>query len=101
MISVFRLQTVRLIAALIVGSLVVVGPLSTVPFLAGGGEVPLTGKFEGIYRYFVGSKILLERAHLGGVDLVRFSLIMAVASVIVLFAVALPYWALLGEGLTG
>jgi divalent anion:Na+ symporter, DASS family len=46
-----------------------------------------------------GTIILLERANLSGVDLFKLSSALTVTSIIILFAVALPYWGLLGESL--
>jgi solute carrier family 13 (sodium-dependent dicarboxylate transporter), member 2/3/5 len=46
-----------------------------------------------------GTIILLERANLSGVDLFKLSTVLTVTSIMILFAVALPYWGLLGESL--
>ena len=48
-----------------------------------------------------GSVFIFQRANLRSPEVFRLGLIMTVVAIAVLFAIVLPYWSLVGEGLTG
>ena len=48
-----------------------------------------------------GSVFIFQRANLRSPEVFRVGLIMTVVAIAVLFAIVLPYWRLVGEGLTG
>jgi di/tricarboxylate transporter len=46
------------------------------------------------------SLVIYERGHVTAGDVVRFGILMTLVAYVVILLLALPYWSLMGEGLT-
>lgn len=75
-------------------------PLGLNPLVCGMAAVVVGDSVVYYSAAGTGAVFIFQRAEIGNPEILRFGLLMTVVAVIVLFALALPYWNLVGQPLT-
>lgn len=76
-------------------------PLGLNPLVCGMAAVVVGDSVVYYSAAGTGAVFIFQRAEIGNPEILRFGLLMTIVAVIVLFALALPYWNLVGQPLTG
>ena len=70
------------------------------PLVTGMATVVVGGQLTFYAAQQNGTMLLMERANLNSMDLLRLALLLGISATLVLFLIGVPYWSLLGESLT-